>query len=475
MLKKTTLYAALLLMIMTSGSCDRSSNDQANSSQREEETASTNLSELMEEAYAKFKKAFVEKNIPTTPAYDVVGLFGALVPDSLKEEWFDISSEDSSQKDACTYELKGSKRAPEMLAESFEVLKTHLSGTYKVKLAIITDFGEETDDEVTLIMADILRKSGLISDARFLFTTKKERFSEQKAKFKGWGGDGNLVLSLHEKEDRESFVKFLNDTSYTLEQPRYPIPIHPISTYFGSYKPKTVLLQIGPIHDKQLPGEKWRPKLTEGLYDYVLVGTLGDTLNSKKDGRAPAEYFLAKANKKIIVDTMRGKGAFKFSYAALNKVLSGHSGKDKLIDHVCKIGWRNTVGRASPYGGRFIAHLVAKDAGANYMTIKAMNKALGGGELKAPKGGKAEKLARKYLNSLKKSKNALTVDENGVTNKEVNGTEILAQSIVDGYAEILEFLKQKFGVPYVFLESGSEENWNPQWENGNFKAGNLDY
>ena len=456
MLKKTTLYAALPLMIMSVGSCDRSSNDQANSSQPEEKITSAKLSELMKEAYAKFKKAFVEENIPTTPNYDGVGLFGALASDSLKNEWFDISLQDPNQKNADVYKLKESKRAPAMLADSFEALETDLNKTNKVKLAIITDHGEECDDEVMCIMADILHKKGLI-DVRFLFTTKKARFSEQKSKFKGWGGDESLVLSLHEEKDRESFVKFLNDTS-------------------GGTS-KTVLLQSGPIHDDQLSGTKWRPKLTKGSYDYVLVGTLGNTLNSdsKKHAAAPAEYFLANANKKIIVDTMRGKGAFKFSYAALDKVLSGHPGKDELIDHVCKIGWRNTVGRASPSLGKIVAHLVAKDVGANYMTIKAMNKALGGGELKAPKGGEAEKLALKYLNSLKKSKYALTVDENGVTNKEVNGNKISAKSIVDGYAEILEFLKQKFGVPYVFLDSGGPENWNPQWENGNFKAGNLDY
>lgn len=457
MLKKTTLYAALLLMIMSGGSCDRSSNDQANASQREEETASAKLSKLMEEAYVKFKKAFVEKNIPTTPAYDVVGLFGALVPDSLKSEWFDISLQDPNQKNADVYRLKESKRAPAMLADSFEVLKTNLNKTNKVKLAIITDFGEECDDEHMSIEADILHKKGLI-DVKFLFTTKKERFEGQKTRFKRWGGDESLVLSLHKEEDRESFVKFLNDTS-------------------GGTS-KTVLLQVGPIHDNQLSGPKWRPKLTKESYDYVLVGTLGNTLNSKSDGKAPAEYFLANANKKIIVDTMRGKGAFKFSYAALDKVLSGHSGKDKLIEHVCKIGWRNTVGRASPYGGRFIAHLVAKDAGANYMTIKAMNKALGGGELKAPKGGKAEKLARKYLNSLKKKpkspKVKLIVNKYGVTNSEVNKRKVTKQSIVDGYAEISEFLNEHFGVPYVFIESGAPENWNPQWENGNFKAGKLD-
>ena len=454
MLKKTTLYAALLLMITTGGSCDRSSNDQANSSQPEEKITSAELSEAMKEAYVKFRNDFLQtKGMETTQAYDVVGLFGALVPDSLKNEWFDISHEDPEQKNADVYKLKESKRAAEMLAESFEVLKSNLDRTNKVKLAIITDFGEECDDELRSIEADILHKKGLI-DVKFLFTTKKERFEGQKTRFKGWGGDESLVLSLHEKNDRESFVKFLNDTS-------------------GGTS-KTVLLQVGPIHDNQLSGPKWRPKLTKESYDYVLVGTLGNTLNSKSDGKAPAEYFLANANKKIIVDTMRGKGAFKFSYAALDKVLSGHSGKDKLIEHVCKIGWRNTVGRASPSVGKFVAHLVAKDVGANYMTMKEMNKALGGGELKAPKGGKAEQVARKYLNSLKKSENALTVDKHGVTNKEVNGIKITAQSIVDGYAEILEFLHQRFGVPYVFLESGSEENWNPQWENGNFKAGNLD-
>ena len=449
MLKKTTLYAALLLMIMSGGSCDRSSNDQANASQREEETASAKLSELMEEAYVKFKTAFVEKNIPTTPAYDVVGLFGALVPDSLKSEWFDISSGGSKQKNADVYRLKESKRAPAMLADSFEVLKTKLNKTNKVKLAIITDHGEETDDEVTCRMADILHKKGLI-DVKFLFTTKA-RFSKQKSKFKGWGGDESLVLSLHKEEDRESFVKFLNDTSRGTS--------------------KTVLLQVGPIHENQL-SEKWSPVLTKGSYDYVLVGTLGNTLNSEstKHAAAPAERFLADAKEKIIVDTMGGKGAFKFSYAALDKVLSDHPGKDKLIDHVCKIGWRNTVGRASPSLGKIVAHLVAKDVGANYMTIKAMNKALGGGELKAPKGGKAEQVAQKYLNSLKKSEAALTVDKQGVT----NSRKVTEKSIVDGYAEILECLHQHFGVPYVFLESGGPENWKLQWENGNFKAGNLD-
>lgn len=454
MLRKTALYVALPLMIVLIGTYMTKSSrkrDHSNNKAAPPQIGANPVDEGIRQAYEKWQEHFRNSGIETTLACDVVGLFGALASDSLKNEWFDISSGGLEQRNADIYRLKESKYSADTLWKSFEVLRSNLDRTNKVKLAIVTDFGHEADDEAACIIADMLHKKGLV-DVRFLFTVAPERFEQQKERLERWGGDGDLVFSLHDESQRDKFVDFLNAPGGT---------------------GKTVLLQLGPIHEpKGTP--KWRPTLSQP-HDYVLVGKLGIGANSKNDAKAPAEYLMSKAQTKIIVTD---RSAFRFSYKALKKLLpSDPDNKDSLIGHVCKIGWRNLVGRASPVSGKYVAHLVSapvagsedleKDGGANYAAAKAVHDTLGkGAALNVPKGGKAEKLAKKYLDHLQHRqvgppKSRLKVNADGSTNNPNGAT---AQSIVDGYAYILECLHTHFGVPYMLFESGHAEHWDAQWE-----------
>ena len=169
---------------------------------------------------------------------------------------------------------------------------------------------------------------------------------------------------------------------------------------------------------------------------------------------------------------MKGKGAFPFSYNALNDLKL----KNELIEHVIKIGWRNTVGRASYKVGRFVAHLVAKDDGsANYQTVKNIDKQLKGilykNKITDKHEAKAKYLATNYFNLLKTApppEFILTEDSDGTTNSSMN---LNKKSIIDGYVYILTTLYRLFGVPINFFQSGSEENWDKQWDNPGYQHG----
>jgi len=65
-------------------------------------------------------------------------------------------------------------------------------------------------------------------------------------------------------------------------------------------------------------------------------------LNAKGNAVESATYLMNQAQQKLILDTKAGKGAFPFAYAPLIELFPGND----IIDHVCKIGWRNSVGRA---------------------------------------------------------------------------------------------------------------------------------
>ena len=88
---------------------------------------------------------------------------------------------------------------------------------------------------------------------------------------------------------------------------------------------------------------------------------------------------------------------------ALSKIF----GKDHpIVSHMIKIGWRNTVGRAFPFAGKFVAHLVAARANAaNYQTVYGLVEQLKGLRVKAKALNSADKararrLAAEYLRRL---------------------------------------------------------------------------
>ena len=173
---------------------------------------------------------------------------------------------------------------------------------------------------------------------------------------------------------------------------------------------------------------------------------------------------------------MRGQGAFPFTYNAL-KTLELNT---MLVDHVIKIGWRNTVGRASYKLGRSVAHLIAENSSsANYQTVKNIETQLMNVEYKIKDKNKITKeieksandLANNYFNLLKTApppEFILTEDSDGTTNSSMN---LNKKSIIDGYVYILTTLYRLFGVPINFFQSGSEENWDKQWDNPGYQHG----
>lgn len=373
----------------------------------------------MRESYEKWKDACIHKNLTTTPAYDVVGLL-AVIGD--KTTYFDETNTSLEKKPVKTLKLKEEYRVPKTLSYMKPLL---VSSTEKHNLYIITDFGEECDDEVACILASKLTNYNV----KFIFTNKK--YQEQLANFVSYGGHADKVHKLST-----------------------------IETLFDSDGPN-ILLQIGPIHDTD---DNYYKKFENGLkqttYDWYLVGTFGNTLNSQKDAEKISGLFHQNSEQSYIVDTDRGKGAFHFTY----KGLSDLDLEETLKEHVIKIGWRNTVGRASPKIGKFIAHLVSKPqkninfgGGANYNTIKNISNQMGTTSSNAEDEASAQKLAQNYLNELMKA--GLTVGEDDVT----NSLGLKSKNIIDGYVYILTTLKQLFNVPINFFESGSPENWKPEW------------
>jgi len=410
------------------------------------------IDSLMRTAYTSWSQKCRVNNIPTTPAYDVVGLLAVLHPEkfnnldgvmTLKEEF---------------------RGAGGFKKEDYPLNKENIN------LIVLTDFGEECDDEVTSL---------LVPESAKLVFTDEDHFDKNVAKYREFGGK----CTVHHVSELADLFEEDNN----------------------------VILQIGPVHEDP----HGVIEVSTQKYDWYLVGTIGGTLNSQGDARKNAEHLRDSAESAYIVDTDRGKGAFPFTYNQLTAALEGRitdEQLEKIAEHVIKIGWRNTVGRANPFVGKFISHLVVKNVGANYKTVDTVLRACLSPEeiakepwATATATATASKLAENYLERLQttapdlldtnydelddgtfKLKGSpedittdgvqfrvphtnvkpqdfrLLVDKEGNTNS-VAGVK--AYQIVEGYTFILVVLNYLFGVPIEFFESGQPGKWQPQWEN----------
>jgi len=416
----------------------------------------------MRKAYTVWSHKCRVKNIPTTPAYDVVGLLAVFHP-----EKFDIEGD--------VMKLKQEFRN----AQGF--IKDDYPTELDFNLIIITDFGEECDDEVTSLLAP--QTPALLN----LVFTDEEHFDEQVAKFESFGGSRVNVQHVSD-----------------------------LWSVFAANK-RNVVLQIGPVHEKthgKLVIPDWLPP-----FEYYLVGAMGSTLNSKGDAEENARLLQSWATAARIVDTDGGKGAFPFSYSQVRAALSERVSEEQLeriCEHVIKIGWRNTVGRASPFPAKFIAHLVVKNAGANYATVKAVfnscydqdwkqdcalimarrdgteararvlaqeyvrrmqttapdildknYEALADGTFRLNSAGEDAELERGSVRfmvpwtDVKPQALRLLVAADGSTN---SLRKVRVDDIVEGYTYILVVLNILFGVPVDFFQSGQPGKWNPEWE-----------
>jgi hypothetical protein len=468
---------------------------------------------LMRTAYSSWSEKCRNINIPTTPAYDVVGLLAVLKPEKFN---IVVEKEKKEEEEKEKEEKEKEKEEKEKKEKSWNVMTlkeefrgadgfqkedyvlhpekfNNLDGVMTLKeefrgadgeqkedyplnkeninLIVLTDFGEECDDEVTSLLVP--------ESAKLVFTDEKH-FDQNRSKYKEFGG--------------KCTVHHFKDFSNLFEE-----------------KNKNVVLQIGPVHE----AAHGVIDVHDKKYDWYLVGTIGGTLNSKGDAQANAEILRDSAQSAYVVDTARGEGAFPFTYNGLKSALKGRISEEqleKIAEHVIKIGWRNTVGRANPFVGKYVSHLVVKNVGANYKTVDTVLRACLSPEEIAKKSWTstaAAKLAKKYLARLQttapdmldpiydevddgtfklkgSSENTavqegvvqfrvahtdvkpqnwrLLVDKDGNTNT-VAAKGVTEDQIVEGYTFILVVLNKLFGVPIEFFESGMPGKWQPQWEN----------
>lgn len=304
-----------------------------------------------------------------------------------------------------------------------ETLRNHLTprkfsklsfGNTQLVIDIITDLGEECDDEVTIFCA--ILNASLHPDTHFniVFTDPHWRKSASRAGI-------------------EPKLKMKNVTFYDL-----------LSIPETKSKPSRVL-QIGPVKINV----KYYSNLKE--FDYYIVGTIGNTLNSLTGADTFANMMISNSTNHYIIDTKRGLGAPQFNIQVLeNLPQNEYLCKQSLLNHVINIGFRNTVGRAEAFYGKF---LVSKPNGANYKTVKNQVDVL-------------------RLSEAKHMSDVLNLDDSDYNKTYIKRVVSDYFSKIDvepsdndkeGYYFILDKLFEIYGIPPQIYVSGAPGGWNPSW------------
>jgi len=354
-------------------------------------------------------------------------------------------------------------------------------------LDILTDFGEETDDEVAVTAACLIALTDNTMQLNIMFLDEDP--TAQKKNLEAF-----LDLDDWSRVEKAANIAFYSRYEGLLKLEQLAVS----AKEMNSAGKKHYVLQVGPIHGKPAGFDAYTSALMDVSYSYALVGTMGNTLNSKGTAeKAAAMKLWQHATSKAIVDTARGAGAFKFSYSVMKKFFEG---KHALLDHVVKIGFRNTVGRADSKSGKFVANLVAtQKSSANYQTVKSVEKSVGACTSATTFGitdGEEEGIAKvvnQYYKALTEAgapleecdtllaeSKALGDDwkavhescevyrirgmfcnSSGKLNAPGNPT---ADQVKEGYAFILKTLKEQFNVPIDLIVSGKAGAWEKTWD-----------
>lgn len=289
------------------------------------------------------------------------------------------------------------------------------------EIVIITDMGEECDDEVTI--ASVFKFAASSNEFNFtIFCTDPN-----------WG---EIITDLGFSNTVN--VKFL-----------------PIENIEGNLPTSFDLLQIGPVDDESLSTH-----FIYKTYNYYLVGAFGTT-NSKGKAESFARNLYKYATNKYIIVTKNKNGVLAPPFN-INVINTYFPDNEYLKELVLRIGFRNTVGRADPTVGKFVAHLVSEpnganyNGGANYNTVKQQLEKLDIEPI-IP-GQDAIDIAKKYVTELEKGPIAF----NGKNS--IDGPFVTTDSVKNGYAYILQNLNKLYNVPIEFYSSGSPRNWNRLWK-----------
>jgi len=388
----------------------------------------------MKQGYKIFNKFAIKYNLSLTPAYDVIGLFATF---SKIIYYFNVSLYNKDKWNSSTLTLKDTY----INKKTLNYLLSEISNLDKFNLLIITDHGEECDDEITLQIANILNYYGI--NVTLCFTNSNEI---EKQKYINWSKEISQTSKLKTKICRI----FDNNTKET-------------DIFSGN---RNVIYLCGPLHTNNNTHKEIFLKLKSFntySYEYYQLGLPG-TLNCKGDAEDTALYLFNNAQIKYLIDTKRGKGAPHFNVNMLKELF----GNTSLIEHVIKIAWRNTVGRADSkiIPGKFIAHLIAEsEYGANYQLILNLENTLKLHNVKKINiiDSKISYIIQETIDNY-----IYNLYNTGKTNafngtNSVVGKNITKTSIENGYKFILSVLYEYFDVYPILFISGSPENWHPQW------------
>lgn len=202
------------------------------------------------------------------------------------------------------------------------------------KIIVITDVGEEIDDEVTLWYLDkvFANRKDVTIDVLFVNGHMQSSTRLKRAK----------DLKLNEKE-KLRYYQFL-EYYYTFNK-----------------NERIIIVQIGPV--EFIDNNKAKiEEFTKNPFEYILLGDVGTTLNSQNNAKATAEKFIEKSKKHYIVNS-KINGELKVPSFIHDKI---QMFPDVLKEEIYKLGFKNTVGRAPKIP--FTRHLSGK-GGANYEAV----------------------------------------------------------------------------------------------------------
>ena len=315
----------------------------------------------------------------------------------------------------------------------------------KTIVTIITDLGEECDDEVTVFCAILYAQKKDDHYFQIIFTDPEYK---KKLEYAGINPEGTYKN-----------VNFIEGNPPNLDFDQAGKKRSESLKLFETDK----LLQIGPIHPDNRVLTMFINHMTmenKKKFDYFLLGKLGTT-NSPKNSYNIIKQIVDKSKNFYIIDTDRGLGAPQFDYKTLGNILSQAFPQEKkskrqaksrkkedlnyhqLLEHVMNIGFRNTVGRPSyrPVG----ISLASYPSGANYKTVYNQVKVIKGnndGVQWADKNEKIKKLADDYAGDSE------ITDYN---------------NYIEGFGYIVFNLNKYYGVPIKNYISGGPGNWEPLW------------
>ena len=397
----------------------------------------TSVDDQMRSAYELWKdKCYVNK-LKLTPAYDITTLIAMIKPDKgdLNENVWKLKSQYvNNPRELLSFknDVDTSRIAP--------------AGPLPNNLVIFTDYGEETDDEVTCFMANLLMDKGVNLLLVHCAIDCAVSFEEESALYKKRGGR----------------CEFIPITELTRDK---------LSEYMIRGKDNCIV-QIGPIHPDHWRGIGDVSELLKIPYRYYIEGTMG-MFNSKGPSREVAEVLSNNAKRSVQCDADKGNGAYPWVVPVVEEAARAAGADDDevaaLSERVMKIGWRNTVGRAAPSAAKYIAHLVAP-GGANYNVVKRVDDDMldTGGvaiyELTDADRDKAQGVVDKYVEAMMGAHESVRIIVDPEDGDKLTNSSATISGIKEGYKYMLETLYKYFGVPIQFHSSGQSGKWEKWWD-----------